>query len=176
MRAAPLLAAALTALLATSGAAVAQGSASKAGHKTGQYVGRTSEPAPVLLLVGKKRVTGVAVNGRADCTDLLTGDTRSFRLKQMVEASYFQQDRAWALDGNGLFDGTVRDPKQVRGQHALELRVKGKVKGRRVKGTVSYTLVLATKTCVFPQRRFTAKWTGRDQYGRGPSPSPGPRR
>jgi hypothetical protein len=175
MRGAPLLAA-LLALVATTGAGVAEGAASKAGHKTGQYAGRTSERAPVLLIVGKKSVSAVGVSGSARCTDLLTGDIRSFRLQQTVEAAYFQQDRAWALDGRGRFNGTVKDPKQVRGRNALALKVKGKVKGRRVKGTVSYTLELPTRSCSFPPQSFSAKWTGRDEYGRGPSSGTGPRR
>jgi hypothetical protein len=168
----------LTALLATTVATASEGGVSKkaARHKTGQYAGQTSEPAPMVLTVGKKRVTIVGVSGKANCTDVQTGETRSFRLHQTVEASYFQQSRVWALDRKGRFDGTLEDREQVRGQNAFELRLKGRVKGRRVSGKVRYKSQLNSKSCDFPERRFTAKWTGKDEYGRGPSSGPGPRR
>jgi hypothetical protein len=168
----------LTALLATTAATASGGGSSISAlrHKTGQYVGQTSEPAPVLLLVARKSVSFVAVNGKADCTDVETGVTRSLRLKQQVEASYFHQGRAWALDRKGRFDGTVKNREQVRGQNQLELRVSGKVKGSRVSGSAGYKLQLKRESCNFGRRHFTAKWTGKDEYGRGPSTGPGPRR
>jgi hypothetical protein len=128
--------------------------------------------------VAKKRVSFVAVNGKAKCTDVETGVTRSLRLKQQVEASYFDQDRAWALSRKGRFDGTVKNPEKLRGQNQLELRVSGIVKGRRVSGKVGYKLQLKRESCTFARRGFTAKWTGKDEYGRGPSGgrSPSPRR
>jgi hypothetical protein len=173
-----LAVAGLAALLATTGAAASGGGVSKKApqHKTGQYVGKTGEPAPVLLIVGKKRVKAVGVAGKADCTDVQTGETKSFRLHQQIEASYFRQARVWTLDREGRFDGTLEDRKQVRGRNAFELHVKGRVKGSRVTGKVGYTSELASKSCDFPTRRFTAKWTGKDEYGRGPSSGPGPRR
>jgi hypothetical protein len=170
----------LTALLATTGATASGGGSSTSAlrHKTGQYVGRTSEPAPILLLVARKSVSFVGVNGKADCTNVDTGVIRTIRLKQQVEASYFGQDRVWTLNRKGRFDGTVKNREQVRGQNQLELRVSGKVKGRRVSGKVGYKLQLKHEACTFGRRGFTAKWTGKDKYGRGPSggPSPSPRR
>jgi hypothetical protein len=121
--------------------------------------------------VAKKSVSFVGVEGKAKCTNVDTGVTRSLRLRQEVEASYFHQDRVWALNRKGRFDGTAKNPEQVRGQSQLELRVSGIVKGRRVSGKVGYKLQLTRtpESCTFARRRFTAKWTGKDEYGR-PSP------
>jgi hypothetical protein len=167
----------LSALLITTGAMASEAGVSKKKpqHKTGQYVGKTSEPAPILLLLSKKHVTAVGVNGRAKCTDPQTGETSTPRLKQQVEAAYFGQSGAWKINRKGRFAGTVKDPEQVRGENALSLRLKGRAKGRRVKGKVSYRLLTNKMSCNFGPRRFKAKWTGRDQYGRGPSGS-GPSR
>ena len=94
-----------------------------------------------------------------------------------AEADYYAgQRRVWKLDRKGRFDGTVKDREQVRGKNSFELRVRGKVKGSKVKGKIAYKSELATRSCKFPQRRCSAKYTGKDEYGRGPSPGgPGPR-
>jgi hypothetical protein len=154
----------LTALLAATGAtASGDVSSSKLKHKLGRYSGQTSEPAPIFLVVKRKKVSAVGVTGRAKCTDVNTGEKRSFRLKQTVEAGFYGDDqlRIWAFNRKGRFDGTAIDHKQVRGKNSFELHVKGKVKGRRIRGKVGYKLELATKSCVFGPKRFKAKWVGR---------------
>jgi hypothetical protein len=163
----------LTALLAVTGATASGGdvSSSKLEHKLGRYSGQTSEPAPVFLVVERRKVDSVGVTGKANCTDVNTGEKRSLRLRQRVAAGYYGNDqlRVWALDGRGRFDGTAKDRSQVRGKNAFELRVSGKVKGRRISGTVGYKLESEAVSCVFGPRRFTAKWVGRSLED-GPSP------
>ena len=168
------------AALLTATAAVASGdgvAAKVPKHKVGPYSGKTSEPAPILLLVAKKRVSGVSVAGKASCTDAATGETRTLRLKQTVEAGYYKpsEEKVWKLNRKGRFSGKVTDPEKVRGKNAFVLRLKGKVKGKKASGKVSYTNQSMREECVFRPRRFKVKWTGRDEYGRGPS-NGGPRR
>jgi hypothetical protein len=127
-------------------------------HKAGQYTGKTKEKTPVVFLVGKKRVSGSGVTGKVSCTDVNTGEVKTFRLHQQVDADYFHQGKAWKINRKGRFDGTVHDREKVRGKNRLDLRVAGKVKGKKMSGSFSYKLELTRYSCDSGKHHFTAKW------------------